>query len=330
MATAAEGYVLHSYGHEKYVRHALASVETLRRFDQQRPVALFCSAEHRELLTRYGLSHHFQIIGTLDPSHQSIVGFKHNLHRFMPFKKCLFVDSDVVWCKNPDNLWTKLGAYKFTASGQERADFFFGGPKSAGVVFDYLLDRRRRTMSRFDLTHLSRVQAGLIYSQDAELTRGICEAASEFLSRRSETHFRSRLNEGRNEETCEWSLAMAMSKFELPVFAWFQGYSSPQLDFIDDLTEYDHDFFRVSCLYYLDRFVYSLRGIKSDRLRRVLTSVVSRLPGRGDYQYVTPYMLHFGWLHQKTPFFEFADRVWIDKLENSSKVEQSSTLAMSG
>ncbi|SHK31459.1 hypothetical protein [Rhodothermus profundi] len=305
-----EGYVLHTYGAERYVRHAVASVVTLRRHDTSRPVALFCPPEHQALLERYGLDRLFQVIAPLPEAHRSIVGFKHHLHRFMPFERCLFVDVDMIWCRNPDPLWQQLAAFPFTATGLERADFFFGGPKGIGVVLDVLLDRRRRTLRRFGLTYLPRVQAGMIYARDAALTRTVCELASEFLARRSETHFRSRLHEGRSEESCEWSLAMAMSQLNLPVFPWFAGQNSPQLDYIDDLTVHDPDFKQVICRYYTDRFVYSLRGIPSPFLRRLLLRIFTQLPGRGDYMDVTPFALHFGWLHQKQPFHAFAERIW--------------------
>ncbi|MDZ7682577.1 MAG: hypothetical protein U5J63_12920 [Fodinibius sp.] len=39
---------------------------------------------------------------------------------------------------------------------------------------------------------------------------------------------------GRSEESCEWSMAMAMSKLDLPVYPWLQGHTSPQLDYIAD------------------------------------------------------------------------------------------------
>jgi len=42
----------------------------------------------------------------------------------------------------------------------------------------------------------------------------------------------------------------------------------------------------------------------------VLIRVLSSLPGKGDYYDVTPYVLHFGWLHHKQPFYDFASRVW--------------------
>ncbi len=307
-----EGYVLHTYGAAQYVQHAVASVVTLRRYDTTRPVALFCPDEHRALLERHGLDHLFQVIAPLPEAHRSIVGFKHHLYRFMPFDRCLFVDADMIWCRNPDPLWQQLAAFPFTATGLERADFFFGGPKGFGVVLDVLLDRRRRTLRRFGLTYLPRVQAGMIYAQDAALTRTVCELASEFLARRSETHFRSRLHEGRTEESCEWSLAMAMSRLNLPVFPWFAGQYSPQLDYIDDLTIHDPDFKQVICRYYTDRLVYALRGIASPFWRRLLRGFFSRLPGRGDYMEVTPFALHFGWLHQKQPFYTFVERVWAE------------------
>ncbi len=305
-----EGYVLHTYGPEQYVRHAVTSVVTLRRYDPDRPVALFCPQSHHALLARYGLDTLFQHIEVLPEAHRSIVGFKLHLHEFMPFERSLFLDSDIIWCRDPDPLWTQLSAFPFTGTGLERADFFFGGPKGVSVLLDVLLDRRRRTMRRFGLTHLPRVQAGMIYSQDRALTQAVCETAADFLARREETHFRSRLNEGRSEESCEWSLAMAMSSLGLPVFPWFQGQNSPQLDFIEGLTHYDDDFEHVVCRYYCDRFIYSLRGLAHENLRDGLIRLFSWLPGRGDYIDVTPFALHFGWLHHKAPFYDFSARAW--------------------
>lgn len=318
----SEGYVLHTYGPERYVQHALASVVTLRRHDPIRPVALFCPPEHQALLKHYGLDQWFQVIAPLPEAHRSIVGFKHHLHRFMPFDRCLFVDADMIWCRNPDPLWQQLAAFPFTATGLERADFFFGGPKGLGVVKDFLLDRRRRTLRRLGLTYLPRVQAGMIFAQDAELTRTVCELAAAFLARRTETHFRSRLHEGRSEESCEWSLALAMSQLNLPVFPWFAGQNSPQLDFIEDLTTYDPDFEQVRCRYYTDRLVYTLRGLPNATLRRLLLRLFTCLPGRGDYMEVTPFALHFGWLHQKAPFYAFATRVWHQLTHSKLRSEQ--------
>jgi hypothetical protein len=310
MPAPVEGYVLHTYGPERYVRHAVASVTTLRRHDANRPVALYCPPAHRRTLERHGLDHLFQVIADLPEAHRSIVGFKHHLHRFMPFDRSLYVDSDMVWCRDPDPLWQQLAGYPFTATGLERSDFFFGGPKGAGVLLDVLLHRRRRTMRRFEITHLPRVQAGMIYSRDPTLTQRVCETSAAFLDRRDESHFRSRLNEGRSEESCEWSMAVAMSRLKLPVHPWYQGHNSPQLDFVEGLTRYDPDFEQVTCRYYSDRFVYSIRGLHHARLRDALIALFAALPGRGDYMDVTPFVLHFGWLHHKQPFYEFSDRTW--------------------
>ncbi|MEX0747736.1 MAG: hypothetical protein WD275_07030, partial [Rhodothermales bacterium] len=152
MPHPTEGYVLHSYGPERFVRHAVASVVTLRRHDRERPVTLYCPPSHRQALEESGLDSLFETIETLPEEHCSIVGFKHHLHRFMPYDRCLFVDADIVWCRDPEPLWQQLRAYSFTATGLERADFFFGGPKGWGVLIDIVMNRRRRTMERFGLT----------------------------------------------------------------------------------------------------------------------------------------------------------------------------------
>jgi len=310
MATPREGYVLHSYGPDRYVKHAVASVHTLRRHDTERPVALFCPEHHRSLLKRRGLEDHFDVFGDLPPEHQSITGFKHHLHRFKAFDRSLFVDADMVWCRAPDPLWQQFAAFPFTATGLQNADHFFGGPKGIGVVVDVLLGRRPRTLRRLGLTRLPRVQAGMIYAQDENRTREVGQVAADYLDRADETHFRSRLNEGRSEETCEWSLALAMSELDLHVFPWLQGRNSPQLDYIDSLTDHDPDFCEVSYRLYTNSFVYSLRGLPNARVRDALLGAAEYLPGIGEYMELTPYVLHFGWLHQKEPFRDFAERTW--------------------
>lgn len=315
-----EGYVYPVYGDIKYLKHAIASVTSLRRHDTVRPVAIVCEKKHRDLLDKLNLSYLFDVIIPISPEHCSIVGFKHNFYEYLLFERTLFLDCDMIWCKNPDPLWVSFSAYRFTITGNLTADSFFGGPKNLGVLRDTLLRRRNRTLNRFGLTYLSRVQSGMIFSQDYEISAKVCKLASDILDRKDETHFQSRTKEqGRTEESCEWSLAMAMSKLNIPVYPWLIGHESPQLDFIKDLTNYDQDFEYVSCLYYSNPFVYSFRGLPSETLRKILIKAFSILPGKSDFISVTPYILHFGWLHQKQPFYEFTERVW-----NRLKTEKGS------
>ncbi|HLR26562.1 MAG TPA: hypothetical protein VK112_11900, partial [Fodinibius sp.] len=66
----------------------------------------------------------------------------------------------------------------------------------------------------------------------------------------------------------------------------------------------------VECTYYSDQFVYNFRGLKTPWIRKALIKLFSLIPGKGDYLQTTPYCLHFGWYHQKQPFFEFSERTW--------------------
>jgi hypothetical protein len=310
MAPSREGYVLHSYGPDQYVKYAVASVHTLRRYDPDRPVALFCPENHRALLERRGLDAHFDVLGDLPPTHQSIVGFKHHLHKFKAFDRSLFVDADMVWCRDPDPLWQQFAAFPFTATGLQNADHAFGGRKGLGVVVDVLMGRRRRTLRHLGITHLPRVQAGMIYAQDDACTRTVDETAAAFFERADETHFWSRRAEECRGETCEWSLALAMSELDLHVFPWLQGHNSPQLDYIDSLTDHDPDFREVSYRLHTNTLVYSLRGLSNATLRSALMGLAEYLPGLGEYVELTPYVLHFGWLHQKPHIDDFAERTW--------------------
>lgn len=316
---AAEGYVYTTYGHPKYLKHAVASVVSLRRYDDKRPVALACEEKHKKILEEKNISGLFDYIHVLPSERTSIVGFKHHLHEFMFFEKNIFLDSDIIWCKDPDSLWQSFEPYPFTITGTQVSDNFFGGPKNIGILADIFFRRRQRTLNHFGLTYLSRVQTGMIYAQDYNLTKKVCDLSQKMLDRKEETHFRSRtLEQGRSEESCEWSMAMAMSKLDLPVYPWMQGHTSPQLDYIADYTSHDADFEYVVCKYYCDQFVYNFRGLKKKWIRKFLTKIFSIIPGKGDYLKTTPYCLHFGWYHQKQPFFEFAEKTW-HKLTSGEK-----------
>ncbi|KPP94682.1 MAG: hypothetical protein HLUCCA01_08480 [Bacteroidetes bacterium HLUCCA01] len=316
-----EGYVYPVYGDVKYLKFAIASIESLRRYDAHRPVALACEPQHEALLRRLDIRHLVDDIVFLEPEHRSITGFKHNVHRYARYDRTLFLDADMIFCRKPDDLWTALRAYRFTATGSLSSDPFFGGPKGLGVLKDILLQRRRTTLSRFGLTYLNRVQSGVMYVRDRELAQQVCTKAAWFLDNMHLTHFQSRLKEkGRTEESCEWSLAMAMSDLDVPVFPWINGHTSAQMDYIADLTTHDHNFEQVSCRLYTSPLVHALRGIRAVELRRVLTRLLGIFPGKDEYMEVTPVLLHFGWLHEKQPFYRFADEVWLRILSDEQHV----------
>jgi len=318
----AEGYVYNSFGDIKYLKFAVASVSTLRRYDTSRPVALFCSSEHADYLKSSSLDSVFDHIFPLPVENQSITGFKHNVCDFMPFRKNIFLDGDIVSCRAPGCLWTSLAAYDFTATGNHSADNFFGGPKGLGIVKDIVLGRRKRTLRRFGLTYLPRIQSGVMYASDYNAAKQVCDKAKELLDKKSETHFRSRLEEnGRSQESCEWSLAMAMALLKKQVYPWFNCYESAQLDFIDSFTEYDKDFHSVTCLYYTNKFLYNFRGFPIKWIQKSLIRLFSVFPGKGDLLYVTPYFLHFGWYHQKKPFVALAERIWEELHQNREMSE---------
>jgi hypothetical protein len=170
MPRETEGYVYHCYGDDGYLRHTVASVVTLRRYDRRRPIALYCPPRHQGLLQQHGLGSLFHVQGCLPDEECSIVGFKHNLHKYKPFDKCLYLDSDMIWCRSPDRLWVQLAPYSFTATGIDLADAYFGGPKGASVFWDWIRNRRGTTMRHFGLTHLPRIQAGMIYAHDSAVT----------------------------------------------------------------------------------------------------------------------------------------------------------------
>lgn len=315
-----QGYIYNAYGGEEYLRHAAASVKTLRRYDRERPTALFCTPEHIRLIEKFGLEDHFSFIFVLPDEHQSITGFKHNLHHYMPFDQNLFLDSDIIWCKNPEPLWDDFQSHPFTITGNQSADVFFGSHKGWKIIKDLILRTRRRTLKRFGVSYLSRVQTGMIFARDRVLTEQVCTLAGDMLTQRGRTHFRSRKDEkGRKHESCEWSLALAMAKLQIQVYPWLYGYRSPQLDFIEAYTIHDKDFTQVSCLLYSDRFVYDMKSISNNFLRKTLISVISLMPGKGDYLYVTPFCLHFGWYNQKKKFREFSDAVWVNLIKEREK-----------
>jgi hypothetical protein len=311
MSAPVEGYVLASYGPEVYLHHAVASAETIRRHDRHRPIALWCAPEHAEALRQAGLADRFAHVEPLPTEHQSIVGVKHRLHRFVPFDRTLYADSDILWCAPPDALWQQLAAYPFTTMGDPLADVWFGARKDMGVTADVVLRRRARTLRRLGLTHLPRVLSALMYVSDRDEAEAVCTSAQRYLGLQHLTHFHSRLAEsGRTLESCEWSLALAMSEAGVPVFPWFRGPGSFILDYVPDAVRHDPDFAEVRYRLPTHRGVYEMQALPNDALRRALLAAVTRLPHRGEHVWMTPPALHFGRLAFKQPFYAFAERTW--------------------
>lgn len=305
-----EGYIFHAYGSERYLQAAVASAATLRRHDRERPIAICCHQQHQERLRDHPAGKLFDQVLDLPEAHHSIVGFKHHLYRFTPFQRNLFVDSDMIWCRDPDPLWKQLSAYPFTATGLERADYFFGSRKGLDILPLFLTYQREKTMKRFGLTCLPRVQAGMIYLDDPVLGRQVCQMAEGFFDIRHQTHFHDRRNEGRSHSSCEWSMAVAMSRLGLPVFPWYQGYNSPQLDYVAPFVDHDPDFESVRCRYFPNPTLQRLQGFPNTWLAQRLIDLYSSIPGQGDYMEVTPFSLHFGFKRHKQPFWDFSDRHW--------------------
>lgn len=304
---ADEGYVFVSYGTLKYLRFACAAAASIRRHDRKRPIVLFCPDDHREFLESQLKPGIFDHVLFLPEENRSIVGFKHSFYKFLPFKRTLFLDSDMILCRPPDGLWASLTGYPLAITGNLVSDSFFGSAKGAGILLDIIFARREQTLRKFGLTYLSRVQSGFMYCSDAATAEKVCSLAAEMLSRRAETHFRSRLQEsGRNEESCEWSLAMAMAKLQIPVIPWNHGPLSPQVDYFNFLTEHDELFTHCTYTMHTHESVYRLRGLKSVFARNLLLRLYRLFPGFGDFVTFTPYFVHFGWIHQKKPFERFA------------------------
>lgn len=319
----SQGYVFSSHGAAKYLIYALVAARRIRTHDPFRPIALYCTQNHLDLLRDWKLETLFQHLELLPQEFCSIIGFKHHTEKFMPFEENLFLDTDMLLLRNPDTLWHQFKPFGYTFTGQESADVFFGGPKHFGIVIDAVIHKRKKTIRNFSLSHLYRAQTGIIYASDPSLTSEVNQLAREFYSRQDETHFISRQNEkGRTFDSCEWSLAMAMSRLKLHVIPWFNGYESPQLDFISGLTNHDSQFETVACKYYCNPFIHSLRGIKTHALRSFYFNLFSIFPRSGDHMWVTPYFLHFGWKHEKHHFDRFVSEQW-EQIRREHQLEQN-------
>src|SRR5690625_7204386 len=56
-----------------YLKHVISNIVTLRRYDQSRPVALYCSENHLDLIQQSGLEHYLDRKSTrLNSSHVAI------------------------------------------------------------------------------------------------------------------------------------------------------------------------------------------------------------------------------------------------------------------
>src|SRR5690625_4919520 len=87
-----------------YLKHVISNIVTLRRYDQSRPVALYCSENHLDLIQQSGLEHYFQALNILPEEKRAVIGFMHNIYKFMPFEENWLLDSDILLFSTPDTV----------------------------------------------------------------------------------------------------------------------------------------------------------------------------------------------------------------------------------
>lgn len=112
MAHGGDGFLTIAYGPPQYVRMALALLASYRRFAPNRPIAVVTDARNVARLTPL-----FDHVVPIDLSRGHGVVQKLHADLYSPFERTMFVDSDCVFYRSPDELWDLYAQGPFVVRG---------------------------------------------------------------------------------------------------------------------------------------------------------------------------------------------------------------------
>ena len=145
------------------------------------------------------------------------------MDKYWFFDQQIYLDSDILWCKHPNVLWKAFEPHNICAIGHPKAGGTFGYCYGKEYISNILLFKRKRTLRKFNLKGIPRISAIAIFSKNRDITASACQQARWFFTQKHLTHFNGGKNiRIDNEESCEWSMAMAWAKFHLSVIKFVQ------------------------------------------------------------------------------------------------------------
>ena len=112
MSAQPEGLLTLAYGRPKYIRMAQALALSYRRYNPARPFAIITDEANAQTLSTY-----FDAIIIVKPEYGPGVVQKLYADKYSPFAKTLFVDSDCLFYKHPDELWNLYAHGPFSMRG---------------------------------------------------------------------------------------------------------------------------------------------------------------------------------------------------------------------
>ena len=112
MSTQPEGLLTIAYGRPKYIRMAQALSLSYRRHKPGRPFAIVTDEANAQTLSNY-----FDAVIIAKPEYGTGVIQKLYSDLYSPYAKTLFVDSDCLFYKHPDELWDLYSHGPFSMRG---------------------------------------------------------------------------------------------------------------------------------------------------------------------------------------------------------------------
>lgn len=202
----AEGLITIAYGSKHYIKMAIALSRSYARLGSTRPFAVVTDQKNAGELSR-----HFDCIIPIEKSRGAGVAQKLFLDQYSPFQCTLFVDSDCLFYKNPEQIWRLYSSRCFGIAGWRYLDGASEYERENSYAF---VDNMKEFLNKNRISRMPHLNSGLIYFDRSNLSREVFRVARAVYARRSELGMRQFKNSPVNDEPA-FAAAMAVCGVEL-------------------------------------------------------------------------------------------------------------------
>ncbi len=209
MSAQPEGLLTIAYGRPKYIRMAQALALSYRRFNPGRPFAVVTDEANAPTLRKY-----FDAVIIAKPEYGPGVVQKLHADLYSPFATTLFVDSDCLFYKHPDELWDLYAHGAFSIRGWR---YLTGGTDYEKRTPYEWVENTSQFLKLNQISRLPHFNGGVFYFDRSDTATRLFSISRSLYERRAELGFVPFKGAPLNDET---AMAVAMEKCGISMDPW--------------------------------------------------------------------------------------------------------------
>jgi hypothetical protein len=209
MSAQPEGLLTIAYGRPKYIRMAKALSLSYRRHKPNRPFAIVTDEANAQTLRTY-----FDAVIAVKPEYGSGVVQKLSADLYSPYAKTLFVDSDCLFYKHPDELWNLYAHAPFSVRGWR---YLTGDTDyEKRTPYEWVRDTSQ-FLKLNQISRLAHFNGGVFYFDHSDAAEKVFSISRSVYERRAELGFVPFKGAPINDEP---AMAVAMEKCGIKMDPW--------------------------------------------------------------------------------------------------------------